>query len=132
MDKPGFSWLTPVLCVSNLPNSLKHYEKVLGFDISWKWSERDAFEEDADPSFACVSRGECSIFLCENGQGNPGAWLCLNVCDKDELDAVYKEYKSASANIVEEPKDCPWGMREMLVKDIDGNVFRVGCQLGSE
>lgn len=129
MSKPGFSWLTPVLCVTDLPRSLEHYEKVLGFSISWQWSESGEFKEQNKPTFACVSRGECSIFLCENGQGKPGAWICLNVCNRAELEEIFSEYKSTSADIVEEPADRPWGMREMLVKDIDGNVFRVGCQI---
>ncbi|MCH9697406.1 MAG: VOC family protein [Gammaproteobacteria bacterium] len=129
MNKPGFSWLTPVLCVNDLPKSLEHYEHVLGFDVSWKWSEHGEFNEADHPTFACVCRGESSIFLCENGQGSPGAWVCLNVCSLDELHQVFIEYKNASANIVEEPQDYSWGMREMLVKDLDGNTFRIGCQL---
>ena len=129
LGKTGYSWLTPILCVSNLSDSLEHYEKVLGFDISWKWSERGKFNEEDSPTFACVNRGECSIFLCENGQGIPGAWICLNVCNKEELEEILSEYKNNSADIVEEPTDCPWGMREMQVRDIDGNVFRIGCHL---
>ena len=32
-----------------------------------------------------------------------------------------------AADIVEEPTDCSWGMREMLVRDPDKNTFRIGC-----
>lgn len=129
MNKPGFSWLTPVLCVSNLPKSLEHYETVLGFDVSWKWSEGEEFNETSHPTFACVNRGDICIFLCENGQGSPGAWICLNVSSPEELQEVFVEYHNTSANIIEDPKDYSWGMREMLVKDLDGNTFRIGCQL---
>lgn len=129
MKKPGFTWLTPVLCVTDLRKSLIHYEQVLGFEVSWQWSEDDAFEQASKPTFACVTRGDCSIFLCDNGQGNLGAWLCLNLGTLEELDQVFWEYKESGANIVEAPTDCSWGMREMLVQDLDGNVFRVGCQL---
>lgn len=126
MSKAGFNWITPVLCVSNLSQSLKHYETVLGFDISWQWSEGEAFDEGEKPTFACVSRGEICIFLCERGQGNPGSWICLNVEDRAALDSVYREYQARTADIVEAPTDCPWGMREMLVRDPDGNTFRIG------
>ncbi len=127
MQKPGFSWLTPVLCVSNLAQSLEHYERVLGFEVAWKWSENEAFDETDKPTFACVCRGEASIFMCENGQGNPGAWICLTLGSRKELDEVFAEYRKTAADIAEEPTDCPWGMREMLVRDPDKNTFRIGC-----
>ena len=129
MNIPQFSWMTPVLCVSDLTKSLEYYEKSLGFSISWTWSEDNAFDETAKPTFACVASGDCCLFLCEKGQGNPGSWICLNLRTRDELDAVHSQYRRSSARIVEEPVDCPWGMREMLVEDLDGNTFRIGCAL---
>lgn len=129
MAKIGFNWITPVVCVSDLPRSLEHYESVLGFDINWAWSEGQEFEEKTSPTFACVCRGEISIFLCEKGQGNPGSWLCVNVANVDELEAIFAEYKDSGANIVEPPQDYSWGMREMVVQDQDGNTLRVGCSV---
>ncbi len=121
--------MTPVLCVTHLRKSLQYYEQVLGFDSAWQWSEEEAFSEESKPTFACVNRDDISLFLCENGQGNPGSWICLNVCTLDELQTLYEEYQNAQAFILEEPKDYPWGMREMLIKDLDGNTFRIGCQI---
>lgn len=127
MSKPGFSWVTPILCVSDLPGSLEHYEQTLGFEIAWRWSETEAFETPDHPTFACVCRGDISLFLCENGQGNPGSWICLNVRNADELDALHQEYRRSSADIAEPPSDRSWGMREMLIRDPDANVLRIGC-----
>ena len=132
MSKAQFNWVTPVLYVNDMPKSLKHYEEVLGFEISWEWSEETEFEQPKHPTFACVARGEICLFLCEQGQGNPGTWLCLNVNTLEELDSLHKEYQQSGADIAEPPKDYSWGMREMLVKDIDGNVFRMGCSLEHE
>ncbi len=127
MDKVGFSWVTPVLCVSDLLQSLTYYQQVLGFELSWQWSEHGEFAETSAPTFACVNRGEISLFLSEKHQGKPGAWLCLNVSHLAELERLYQEYQAASARIIEAPQNCPWGMREMLVEDLDGNTFRIGC-----
>ncbi len=129
MSKAEFNWVTPVLYVENMIPSLQYYQEVLGFDINWQWSEETEFEQPAHPTFACVGRGEISLFLCEQGQGNPGSWLCLNVNTLDELSSLYQEYQQSGAKIIQEPKDFSWGMREMLVKDIDDNVFRMGCPL---
>ncbi len=128
-QRVGFSWVTPVLCVSDMIASLDHYEKVLGFEIAWQWSESEAFEGPEKPTFACVCRGEISLFLCEQGQGNPGSWLSLNLRTLDELEQIHKEYLKAGASIIEEPQDCSWGMREMWVEDPDGNTFRIGSPL---
>lgn len=130
MSKLGFSWVTPILCVSNLVKSLEHYEKVFGFEINWKWSESATFGDQEKPTFACVCRGEISIFLCENCQGIPGAWLSLNVRNRQELSELHTEYRLAGAEILEEPLDRSWGMCEMIVRDPDGNIFRVGCPIG--
>lgn len=126
VTKPGFSWITPVLWVNDLVVSLEHYEKVLGFDRTWQWSEEKAFDEPARPSFACISRGEISLFLSEKAQGHSGTWLCLNVRMREELATLFEEYKASGATILEEPRDRSWGMREMVVQDPDGNTFRIG------
>lgn len=81
------------------------------------------------PTFACVCRGDISLFLCEDGQGAPGSWTCLNVATLDELARVNEEYQKAGALIEEPLQDYSWGMREMLVADPDGNKFRIGCML---
>ena len=130
MSKVGFSWVTPVLCVNNMIASLNYYEQVLGFEIAWQWSESEAFEGPEKPTFACVCRGEISLFLCEKGQGNPGSWICLNVRTRAELTALHEEYVASGARVLAPPTEEPWGMVEMLVEDLDGNTFRMGVPAG--
>ncbi|NQZ69643.1 MAG: VOC family protein [Lentisphaeria bacterium] len=125
--KPDFKFVTPILCVNNVADSLKHYEDILGFKIEWAWSE-EGFGTGL-PTFACVVRGDISYFLAEQSQGTPGAWSSLFLDNRDDLDAIYNEYQASGAKILEAPEDKSWGMREMLVEDIDGNKFRIGCSL---
>ena len=127
---PGFKFVTPILCVNNVAESLQHYETVLGFETAWTWSE-EGFEKGT-PVFACVCRGDISYFLAQQNQGNPGSWSSLFLKDKSELEAIHKEYQSSGANILEAPTDKSWGMREMLVEDLDGNTFRIGCTIEEE
>ena len=124
----SFSGVTPILCVDNVARSHAHYEQVLGFAVNWQWSDDQEFE-GGEPTFACVCRGDVSIFLAQQGQGQPGAWMSLFLNSLDEVDALHEEYRAAGAKITEPPTDCPWGMREMLVEDLDGNTFRIGCQI---
>ena len=127
--KPPLTWTTPVLCVHDMTQTLEHYETVLGFDILWTWSPKEAFETPKSPSFCCVGRGECSLFLCEQGQGQPGSWTCLNLGSVADLEALHQEYQESGANILEAPLDRSWGMCEMVVQDLDGNVFRFGASI---
>lgn len=121
--------MTPVLCVNDVSASLRYYVDQLGFAVSWEWSDADAFDAPDHPTFACVLRGEVALFLCEQGQGHPGSWNCLNVCTRTELDDLHREYRDRGARIVQPPTDEPWGMCEMVVEDLDGNTFRMGVPL---
>jgi len=122
----AFTYTTPILCVDNAQASLDHYVAVLGFEIAWQWSDDDEFG-GGTPVFACVRRGEVSIFLGEKRQGNPGTWLMLHLDDRDDVDALHVEYQASGAKILEAPDDMPWGMREMVVSDLDGNCFRIAA-----
>jgi len=127
----GYTSTTPILCVNDLAASLVHYRDVLGFRINWQWSEAQAFDENAAPTFACVGRGEVGIYLCQQDQGQPGTWLFLRLASLEDLSAVHDEFEAAGAEILEPPTDRPWGMREMHVADPDGNTFRIGAALGA-
>ena len=70
-----FGGVCPVLPVRDLAASLGHYVRVLGFTIDW---------EDGT-GFASVSRGRCTIFLCEGEQGHPGTWIWIGVDDADRV-----------------------------------------------
>ena len=52
--------LTPILNVSNLPESFAWFEK-LGWQKHWEWGD--------PPNFGAVISGKTEIFLCQNCQG---------------------------------------------------------------
>ena len=107
-----FHRATPILCVRSLVGSLDHYVGVLGFTLD--------FEDRG--IFASVSRGDCTLFLCENDQGHPGAWAWVGVGDAG---ALQEELRARGATIRHPPTDYPWAY-EMQVQDPDGNVLRFG------
>jgi len=43
----------------------------------------------------------------------------------DDLDATFAKLQAASAEIVQEPTDQPWGTRDLAVRDPSGNMVRV-------
>ena len=43
----------------------------------------------------------------------------------DDLEASFEKVRDAGAEVVEEPKDQPWGTRDFAVRDPSGNLVRV-------
>jgi catechol 2,3-dioxygenase-like lactoylglutathione lyase family enzyme len=43
----------------------------------------------------------------------------------DDLDATFEKLRASGAEIVEEPKDQPWGVRDCAVRDPSGNLVRI-------
>jgi uncharacterized glyoxalase superfamily protein PhnB len=122
-----------ILNVANVADSLRHYRDVLGFKVSWAWTEQAGFAAtSAPPTVAEVMRGHVVIMLAQQEQGGPGTWLYLDLESAAEVDQLHAEYAAAGARIVEPPSDRPWGVREMRVHDLDGHTFRIGGPLRYE
>jgi predicted enzyme related to lactoylglutathione lyase len=43
----------------------------------------------------------------------------------DDLDATFEKVRESSAEILEEPTQQPWGVRDFAVRDPSGNLVRV-------
>jgi uncharacterized glyoxalase superfamily protein PhnB len=105
----------PILYSDDVRRSLDYYTRVLGFQEHWAW--------DDEPTFGGVISGQATIFFCKGDQGHKGTWLAINV---DNVDAYYAAIKDKGAVILSEPDTKPWFMREMMVKDPDGHILRIG------
>lgn len=105
----------PILTVHDLEASKHYYEDKLGFDVDWDHGD--------PPDFASVSRGAAILFMCEGCQGTPGSWTMIFA---EDVDALHEELDDAGAKIRMPPKTMPWGIRELHVSDLDGNVLRFG------
>jgi catechol 2,3-dioxygenase-like lactoylglutathione lyase family enzyme len=104
----------PILYSDDVSRSIKFYTEVLGFREHWGW--------DAPLTFGGVVDGDTTIFFCKGDQGHKGTWLALNV---DNVDEYYEAIRDR-AHILSPPDTKPWSMREMLVKDPDGHILRIG------
>jgi catechol 2,3-dioxygenase-like lactoylglutathione lyase family enzyme len=43
----------------------------------------------------------------------------------DDLDATFERVRASGAEILEEPADRPWGVRDCAVRDPSGNLVRI-------
>lgn len=105
----------PIVRVANLRAAQAYYRDKLGFTVEWDHGD--------PPDFGAVKRGDFELFMCERCQSGPGMWSMTFMHD---VDPYYAELQKRGAHIVMAPKDMPWGLREMHVGDLDGNVIRFG------
>lgn len=111
--------VTPQLRCTDWQRTRAFYEDGLGFRVQWTHQFEPGF-----PVFAEVGRDGLSLFLTEHtGDCEVGgaAYIVL-----DDVDAFYREIVARGVPVREPPEEAPWGTREMLVVDPDGNRLRFG------
>jgi len=106
--------VVPALPVSDLTRARSFYTERLGFEVDWEW--RDA---PGEPAFLQLSRAGLSIYLSERADRGPtGGLTFLYVSDVDQW---CDELRERGLALDGEPQDRPWGNRELVVADPDGN-----------
>lgn len=104
----------PTLRITSYDAAVAFYVEALGFRVDWEWRHEPGF-----PVTMQVSRGPLRIYLTEHEQdcALPGL-VYLYVSD---VDAWQAEMLARGIVAEEAPQDQPWGNREMMVRDPDGN-----------
>jgi uncharacterized glyoxalase superfamily protein PhnB len=107
----------PQLRITRAANSLPFYQQGLGFVVDWEHQFEPGF-----PLFLQLTRKGQTIFLTEHaGDCEVGGAIYFVVPDVDEC---CRNFSAAGVTATEPPQDMPWGSREMVVTDPDGNRLR--------
>lgn len=109
----------PEIPVGDIDAASRYYEHRLGFTIDWSGG-----------GLAGISRGHCRVFLANAAfrehYGNTGPVLIwLNLDSREEVDALYEQWRGNEVKIVAPPEAKPWGLYEFTAADLDGNFLRV-------
>jgi catechol 2,3-dioxygenase-like lactoylglutathione lyase family enzyme len=110
-----------VLAVRNLQESTRFYMDVLGFrrdfgdgSDGWSFLSRDSFK---------VRLGECPDERPASELGDHSYFVYLTV---EGLDELHQELSGRGAQVISEPEEQPWGVREFSVRTPDGHRIRFG------
>jgi catechol 2,3-dioxygenase-like lactoylglutathione lyase family enzyme len=110
-----------VLAVRDLKESTRFYIDLLGFrrDFGdgldgWSFLSRDSFK---------VMLGECAD---EKPAGELGDHSYVVYLIVEGLDELYRELSSRPVQMLSEPKDKPWGLREFGIRTPDGHRMTFG------
>jgi len=106
------------LAVPDVMAAVDFYTAKLGFRLAFTWGE--------PPSMAGVNLGKVQIFL-ESGTPHPkGCAVYFVVGDADELYAFHRE---SGVEIAEEIGDREYGIRDYMVRDLNGYHLGFGHHL---
>jgi catechol 2,3-dioxygenase-like lactoylglutathione lyase family enzyme len=101
--------------VADVRTAVDFYIGKLGFELGFTWGD--------PPTMAGVNLGEAQIFL-EEGMPSPqGCNLYFVVGDADEL---YEFQRAQGVEVVTEPSDRFFGLRDYSVRDLHGNRLSFG------
>ncbi len=127
----------PNLLVSDLGASLRFYSDSLGFQVGWRWSDRqvgflqdDDHSQPGEPGTALVGRDQAQIILTQ-ATGVHTTWLHLDIHTSTQVDQLFQEWTDRGVLIAEPPTLRAWGMYEMRLRDPDGHLLRVSSPPGT-
>ncbi|HKO93443.1 MAG TPA: VOC family protein [Polyangiaceae bacterium] len=119
----------PIVRVSDFDRAIHYYCRILGFKQDGVYRHAPEGSE----GYAFLSRDDARVHVSSYSDGVLGHVVYFYV---DGIDALHSEWRNAGAEIlydpaaeVQEPGNQPWGMREIHVKDPDGNVLRFGQRI---
>ena len=120
---------SPILLVADVVKAAAYYADALGFEAPRMWGD--------PPHFCIPQRGHCTVMLNQVGpdigyRPNADFHGRFDVYfDVDDADALFAEYKANGADIVCEPSDEPYLMREFQVRDLDGHLLAFGHDISN-
>ncbi|WP_342379790.1 VOC family protein [Myxococcus stipitatus] len=121
------------LSVDNPEQALAFYRDVLGLDLVGDVS-RGPFRW---LTLSCPSQPDVKLVLSQphagrdEEDGNALARLLAKgtlggvIFSSTNLEATFDKLRAAKVDIVQEPKDQPWGVRDCAVRDPAGNMIRI-------
>jgi catechol 2,3-dioxygenase-like lactoylglutathione lyase family enzyme len=106
-----------VIDVPDLKKSSAYYRDVLGFSV-----------RDLGPCWMLYTLEGCLIMAGEwPGKAPDGYFAYIEI---DDIETQYKRLISAKADILKELVSEPWGMKECLIRTVDGHKIMFGQDLG--
>ncbi len=145
---PQIEFITPILNVSNVPESIEWFEKI-GWQRTFTWNSGGVIEDMRDrddngiADFAGVGSGKVQIFLCLNAQGSRGGawpmhvdsnddesggnWISVWASSVQDLEKLHQAAVENGMEVVLPITDQPWGSREFRLKHPDGHILRINA-----
>jgi len=128
------SWRTsPILGVRNVRQTAEYYRDVLGFSLDPVDGVFQPNPDEPGGVYAIVKRGGAWIHfqirrgeLADTKRQPHERDVYLYV---DKLDPLYSDLQHRGAKIIQPPRAAPYGLRELVVEDLNGYRLAFGEEL---
>ncbi len=113
-------YLSPLLAVRNVEETIEFYKNILGFETGM------VFPDENNPEYADLSKdGMVMMFLLAKNMGigsdeKLGIGVNLYMEIDGDIDEYYTELKNRSVKFVYDINDEHFGIRDFAIEDIDG------------
>jgi catechol 2,3-dioxygenase-like lactoylglutathione lyase family enzyme len=107
-----------VFQVANIEIAVAFYRDVLGFTVDFRYD-----------NYAGVFLGELQLHLCAHTIWNRPVGGGAVVIIAEEVDIYCATIKERGAPILLEPTDEPYGLRDFVTRDPDGNILTFSAPL---
>lgn len=114
----------PQLFVADIKASCAFYTSVLGFEIAFTYGEPPYYgqvkRDTARLNLRCVKPPAIAPELRDREELLSAT---LTVATADEIKQLFLEFQANGASFAQTLKAKPWGARDFIVRDIDGNLL---------
>lgn len=118
---PDVQVVIPVLPTTDLARTHTYYRDILGFLEPWGFGEPPQYGGVR----ADLEQMPAIHFTVDSERGAGEVFVIVN-----DVDAYYEKAKVAGAEMIFEVGDRPYGMRDFMVADPDGNRLSFGTPTG--
>jgi catechol 2,3-dioxygenase-like lactoylglutathione lyase family enzyme len=115
----AFGRVSPSIYVRDMQQALEFYRDILGFCV--------VFTNGSPVSFAVLRQDAAQIHLSVLPEN---AGQCHTHIMLSDLDSLYGKLIDAGVIVRQSPKVQPWGLRDIVVADPDGNTFEFAELIG--
>jgi uncharacterized glyoxalase superfamily protein PhnB len=119
---------SPSFTVNDVEKSLAWYRDILGFTVGDRW------ESNGQLMGVELSAGDVLFMIAQDDwkKGRDrvkGEGMRLYCDTSQDIDRVAARIKAAGGTLAQEPKDQPWGTRDLSIDDPDGFKITIGKDL---
>jgi catechol 2,3-dioxygenase-like lactoylglutathione lyase family enzyme len=119
--------MQPVLAVPDVNETVAFYRDKLGFHVDFVHGDPPAHARVcADPTYSSPTVHIRFEPLEPGVSPNPSVYLFLHV--GKGLDRLFGLYQDRGVEVVQEPKDQPWGLRQFVIRDCNGYLISFSAE----
>lgn len=128
---PFLRFAIPHVFVTDMERALAYYTETLGFRVTLKYGEPAFFAEVArDLARFCLRHVDEGVVDDAMRRKEDLFALTIGLENAAQVKALYEAFSAAGASFHQQIKRHPWGARDFVVRDPDGNLISFGTGAG--